>query len=573
MRFRLGLRRVAPAALLTALAVSLAACGGAPTGASTAPAGPLTITAYPGTSLDWWPPIPTTANCGRPGGITGPDMYLPVLWLNSANQIAFGRHSLASGLRVNATDTTFTITLNPKWHWSNGQPVTAQDVVYYYRLIRAASQPSAPLSYCYVGSGGFPTLWKSVTAQGAHTVVVTTTTPTNPVWFEHNGLTQLVAMPQSVWGKYASLNRELAWISSIGDNPSNPVYQVVDGPYRPLKAVPDEYWEFAANPRYDGVTKPAYARIIDNYETSDASAFVALRTGRIQVDPYVTFDYLAEVQHLAGYRLVEDPSYGFYYLQLNFRPNAKDVGGLFNQLYIRQALQLGIDQPAIIRALYHGLALPTYGPVPYAPHNVFYDYRLKNPYPYNPAAGKRLLLEHGWKLVNGVMQKDGQRLAFPLLLQTGTSSTELGEILQHSWSEEGIQVSLVPQSIDTLYGIIGNPAKSNTWAMAGGDLFGWLYIPDFEPSGGSLFATGAGFNLGGYTSSVMDHLIALTHESGTPAQVQQRFFAYERFAAQQLPVLYQPTPDILTAVANQVKGYAGGFNPIESYTPWNYLHP
>jgi hypothetical protein len=26
-------------------------------------------------------------------------------------------------------------------------------------------------------------------------------------------------------------------------------------------------------------------------------------------------------------------------------------------------------------------------------------------------------------------------------------------------------------------------------------------------------------------------------------------------------------------VASQVKGYARGFNPIESYTPWNYLHP
>ncbi len=54
----------------------------------------------------------------------------------------------------------------------------------------------------------------------------------------------------------------------------------------------------------------------------------------------------------------------------------------------------------------------------------------------------------------------------------------------------------------------------------------------------------------------MDHLSALMHEAGTPQQVQQRFFAYERLAAVPLPMLYQPMPDILTAVVNQVKGYA-----------------
>lgn len=555
------------------LVVGTVACGASSTSISKAPtAPPLTIAEYPGLSITWWPPIPTTANCGRPGGVTGPDMYIPLLWLNRQDQLSFSHHALASGVTVNSQDTSFTVTMNPKWKWSNGSPVTAQDVVYYWQLIKASTEGNQAITYCYVGSGGFPTDWQSVTAHGAHTVVVTTTKPVNPVWFEHNGLTQLIAIPKATWDKYGSMKQELAWIQSIGNAPLNAAYQVVDGPYRIAKVAPNQYWKFVANPHYSGATKPTYKTIYLDYETSDSTTFLALKKGTVQVVPTASLTYLREEQKLSGYRLLKEPSYGFYYLQMNFRTNAKGIGGLFNHLYVRQALQMGVDQPAIIAVLYKGLALPTYGPVPSAPKNVFYDYGQKNSYPYNPARGKTLLEAHGWHLVHGVMEKNGQQLAFPFLVQTGTSSTHLAEILQRGWAEEGIKVSLVPESLDSMYGLIGNPAKSSQWALAGGSEFGWLYIPDFYPSGGSLFASGAGFNLGGYDSTTMDHLIAATYEAGSASQVRARFNAYQKYAAQNLPVLYQPTADTLSEVATSVHGWASGFNPIEAYTPWNRLH-
>ena len=182
-------------AVLVGAALLLAACGAAPT--STAPSVNQTLTVgdYPGNTITWWPPIPTSANCGTETGVAG--MYLPVLYFNSADQVAFGNHALASSLTVSGHDTQFTITLNPKWHWSNGTPVTAADVVYYYDLISATTVKGSPWTYCYLGTGGFPTLWKSITATGSHTVVVTTTAPTSPTWFEHNALSLLGAVPKA----------------------------------------------------------------------------------------------------------------------------------------------------------------------------------------------------------------------------------------------------------------------------------------------------------------------------------------------------------------------------------------
>ena len=59
---------------------------------------------------------------------------------------------------------------------------------------------------------------------------------------------------------------------------------------------------------------------------------------------------------------------------------------LENQLYIRQAMQYLIDQPAYIKSIQLGYGTPTYGPVPAFPQTSFLDPAEKsNPYPYDPA--------------------------------------------------------------------------------------------------------------------------------------------------------------------------------------------
>jgi peptide/nickel transport system substrate-binding protein len=554
-------------AAVAALTGGLAGCGATPTAAQVP--NTLTIALGAQSTLDWWPPIVPGNDCYTltGGGVVGPDMYMPLLWINRHDGIDFAR-SIANRIQVSDNYTRFTVTLNPKWHWSNGQPVTAQDVVYDWTLIHAASMSNSPLPYCYAGVGGVPQDWASVRATSPTTVVVQTRIPVNPVWFEHNGLGQLVPIPRQVWDRYANVDQELAWIKSIANDPQNPVYRVVDGPYRIAQAVTDQYWRFVANPRYDG-TKPRIKTVLYDYETSDAAIFAQLKKGTVDIAA-VPFSYYEPAQHLSGYRLIREDVFAFDFIHLNFHADTPDVGPLFNHLYIRQALQLGIDQPAIIQSLYHGLATPTYGPVPYRPANIYYDAALKNPYPYDPARGRALLEQHGWRMVNGVMTRGSVRLVLPYIYPAASATLQhIAELLKQSWAQEGIQINLEPLGGTLYLDTIGVAANSDKWAIAGRGV--WIYFPDYFPSGGALFTTNAGVNFGGYGSNRMNQLVAATYQGGTPAQIRQRLDAYQVYAAEQLPVLYVPTPGTLYAVRDDVTGFQSQYNAIVGYTPDNRI--
>ncbi len=545
---------------------SLSACGSAPSTASVPSV--LNIGLAAQGSPNWWPPLSPSTSCATltGGGEQAAFMYMPLLWINRTDQISYAK-SIASGISISHHDTVFTISMKPSWHWSNGQPVTAQNVLFDWSLIKAASSSSSPLPYCFAGGGGVPNGWKSVTAPNSHTVVVTTKTSVNPVWFEHNALAQLVPVP-SVWQKYSNMHRELSWIQSIGSAPNNAVYKVVDGPYKISKAVTDQYWTYVANPAFSGIDKPQIQTVTYHYETSSANLFAQLRRGALDIGS-LPLSLYSQRHQLTSYHLVKQQLFAYFFMTLNFRPNANSIGGLFNKLYIRQALQMGINQPAIIQSIYHGLAEPTLGPVPRYPANAYFDSAVHG-YAYNPQAGRKLLEKHGWSMVNGVMTRNGQKLEFPLLFATGsTSRTNMMQLVKSAWAQEGIVVHLQSMAPSAVGPIVGSAANSSKWAVDGNG--GWIYVPDYYPTGGELYLPGAGFNRGGYNSSTMTRLIRQTYAGGTPTQIKARFDAYQVYAASQLPDLWIPTPESIAEVRNIVHGMQSNYNPIMALTPLNEL--
>jgi len=548
----------------------LAGCGtgGAGAGSAKTPT-TLNIALPQGLSLNWWPPLVPGVDCYTlTGGYLGPDTYLPLIWMSKTDHVQYSR-SIASNIAVSHDDTVYTITLNKKWHWSNGAPITAQDVAYDAQLVLAASGPNSPLAYCFSGEGGVPSLWKSVAAEGTDKVVVTTTQPVNPQWFIYNGLTQLVPIPKAEWDKYSNMNQELAWINKIAANFKNPVYQVVDGPYKPVKYVQDQYWEFKINPAYDGSPKPSIPTITYHYEASADSTFLDLSKGNVQI-AQIPLNYYKPMKKLSQYQIVPEPLFAYGNIAVNFRPNdAGNMGTLLNQLYIRQALQYGIDQEGIVKSILDGFATVSNGPVPSVPPNPFYDSHMPLVDPFNPAKGKAILEAHGWTLQNGVMTKGGQKLQFVMLFGSGDpTTTDEMELLKADWAQEGIAVTLESEAPSTVSSEVTNPADSAKWDFSPG---GWIYAPDFDPGGDGLFNTGGGFNFGAYSNPTLDRLIHETDLAGTPSQIKRRFLAYEHYVTEELPVLWIPIGDYVYAVNKNVTGFANNFSPYWSYTSDNYI--
>jgi len=149
----------------------------------------------------------------------------------------------------------------------------------------------------------------------------------------------------------------------------------------------------------------------------------------------------------------------------------------------------------------------------------------------------------------------GHRLVFNLPYVAGTSwiAQEMTR-LQSNASLVGIKVNPRPESFgQVVEQAVGNCKVAKlpcNWDMANWGS-GWLFGPDFAPTGETLFKCGAIANSGGYCNPLNDALINKTLTSDNLSFMYQ----WENFLATQLPVIFQPTAVYrLTEIANNLKG-------------------
>ncbi len=556
----------------------LAGCGsqGAASNAAAASGGTVVVAEAPQAPPNWFFPVFSASAYTEINAQIQFLMYRPLIYLTKRNQVDYAK-SLISRIRVNPQDDVYTLTLNHKYKWSNGRPITAQDVVFTWNLIHAASQPHAPWVYGPTGSGGVPQDWKSVTAQGNNTVVVTLTKPVNPQWFIHNGLGQISPVPKSIWDKYPNnITQELNFIHSISNAPTNPHYDVVDGPFKFSSWAPNRYWALVPNSKFGG-HKASISKLVFQYESSSSNEFAGLKKGLVNVG-YLPPSLWNTRNQLSGDTLSRSYLFGFNYLIINMNAKAPgNMGPVFSKLYVRQALQMGINQPGMIASMFHGAGVEEDGPIPPQPRTSLYDTALNhNPYPYNLKAGKALLTSHGWHEVNGVMTRNGQKLSFIFNYASGSPTlSHVAQLLQSDWAQEGIEVKLQPMPINQVFSE-DTQATPKKWNMGFWGA-GWTYQLDYYPTGGNLFATNAGENAGGYSNSTLDRLIQSTYQPGTSAQIRSRMDAYQEFLARHLPVLWMPwfpqgyaRMTGFSVHSNNVRGTVTTFNPVTDFLYANY---
>lgn len=550
---------------LLAMTALIAGCGVTP---STAAVGnSVTLVGGVQDNINWWFPISSSAGCNTTNAVTAALLYRPLLYISDTDAINFP-DSIASSISISNHDRTYTVHLNPKWHWSNGQPVTAEDAAYSFDIIKAANNPKAPWQDCFSAVGGMPADWQSVTTPNPHTLVVTTTKSVNPNWFEHNGIAQLIPLPKAQWDKSSNMTQELDFILKAGAEPNNPVYRVVDGPYRIAKDVTNAEWTLVANPHYDG-HKPTVTKLYFEDVTSESSEYLGLRRGEFATATLPSaYDKSRYALTKSGYTVSTAPfSYCEDSIFLNMYPNAPG-GGILSKLYVRQALEMGINQPALIQDIYHGLGYPEYGPIPPKPTNQYYDAHLKH-YAFNIQAGTRLLEAHGWTMQNGVLMKNGQPLTLNYLVDSGsTSAMNTAEYLQSEWGKEGIKITLTSTPFNQEVATVSSPSTRDKWDMF---YVGYCYYPDYYPDGTDLYAPGGGVNFGGYSDPAMTQLFNEIRVAPTTARGQQLLDEYQQLAARQLPALYMPETNAYQVTLKTVHGVGKAFDPITEVFWYNRL--
>ena len=465
-------------------------------------------------------------------------LYRPLLWIGQKVTIEMDR-SIADSIRVSGNNTVFTVGMRHNYVWSDGVPVTAADVAYCFNLIRTYGT-----KYAYYGIGGLPTLVKSFKVLSRYSFSITLSKSVNPDWFKLNGLAQLRPLPAHAWKKYS--------ITYLFNHQTNPgVLSVVDGPYKLTKFVTGQYARFDRNPMYSGHKSYLDTYIVQFY-TSDQAQFAALKTGAVQIGdlPFALFNAAGQVSRLPTYDL---PVFQFHWIVLNYRNPATSF---FRDVKVRQAMQLAIDQPLMNSLLYHGHANAAYSPVPFVPDTYVSPHAraTQTARHFDLARANAILDADGWKMVNGVRRKNGQKLFWTLqLIGNGLTDVKQGSIIQQDFAKIGIELKLQSITDSILFGEFGH--KGTEWD--GISIF-WIYYPNFYPIGAGLFDTTGGANFGSFSDPKMDALI--NDAQVTPGL--KGVFAYQDYASRVVPCLYLDQPTTIIKYQPNVHGVADFFNPV-----------
>ncbi|MGA7173263.1 MAG: hypothetical protein WB020_06755, partial [Candidatus Dormiibacterota bacterium] len=84
---------------------------------------------------------------------------------------------------------------------------------------------------------------------------------------------------------------------------------------------------------------------------------------------------------------------------------------------------------------------------------------------------------------------------------------------------------------------------------------GWVYSPDYLPTGEDLWLPGAGSNSGHYNNAEATKLIKLTDEAPTASSEIKAIQTYENYFTKELPVLWMPEqPQALTVYNSKLTG-------------------
>jgi peptide/nickel transport system substrate-binding protein len=542
-----------------------------------AKAGTITWAMLPGATPNWiFPVVPSADNSVYNQFTFSWEMWRPLYWqANGVVPEIEQNMSVASLPQYTNGTKTLTITMKSNYKWSDGKPLTANDLLFAIDLIKAAVKAS-PANWAAYSPGHFPDNLVSTSEPNSTTLVLNLKSAVNPSWFTEDILTAVNPMPSTVWAKTSAsgsvvppsgwnaatmasiFNYLTAQSKSVSSYATNPLWQTVDGPYKLSQYnATSGGFTMVPNKTYGG----PHVSPMSNFQgvpfTSDAAMFNAIKSKSIDVGnvPAADVPQLPEVKRL-GYNYFGMPDFGMTFLNYNFKDTTNHFNSIVSQLYFRQAMAHIEDQQGWISAFMHGAGAPAYGPIPAYPQSPYLPANAAtNPYTFNVSTADNLLKSHGWTVNAGgtdVCQNAGSgatqcgagipagtQLKFNLIYNSGSEliTSEMTDLVSKA-KQAGINITL--QSSNFNY-MISNyldpyaPANENKWAMQD---FGGESNSTY-PTTFSLFNTGGSNQIGDYSNPHADQLINDSITSSDPAAVKTE----ASFLTTDQPSLFEPNED------------------------------
>ena len=346
--------------------------------------------------------------------------------------------------------------------WSDGQPLTADDVVFSYNELYF--NPDIPTSTKDVLRVGQAQELPKVRKLNDLEIEFTLVEPFAP-FFSSIGQSILPAhiLKKTVENKDQDGN--LLFLSTwTVDTP--PEDFVVNSAYKIKEYVNNQRIIFEANPYYwkqadNGDTLPYIEEVVWQIVESQDTFSLQFRSGSldsISVSPEY-FSLLKKEEKRGNFTIYNGgAAYGTTFITFNLNKGNRDgkpfvepyKSQWFNHVKFRQAVAYAIDRQRIINNIYRGLGEPQNSPI--SIQSPFYDETLKG-YEYDLDKAKQLLKEAGfiYKQKGELFDGNNNRVTFTLNTNSGNKTREaMGSQIKSDLEKIGIKVDFEPINFNTL---------------------------------------------------------------------------------------------------------------------------
>jgi peptide/nickel transport system substrate-binding protein len=388
--------------------------------------------------------------------------------------------------KPSADGLSYTFKIRKDVKWTDGKPLTADDVAFTYNIMvdpkyKAANSPRSATVQSFV---------ESVTASDQYTVVFKMKKVYAPFLLQHG---TYGILPKSVYG---SLTPEQINTTDANTNP-----QVTSGMFKFDKWEKGQQVTLSRNDNYY-----RGAPLLDKYVVKNTGSSVAvsnqLKTGEVDIGGIDNsqFDSFATVANV-DVKKYTTLSFEFFGYQLD---PSKPAGKLFSDKQVRQALVYGLDRQAMVDAIYFKQGVVPDSVIP--PPLWAFNPNVKPKYNYDTKKAEQMLDAAGWtKGSDGIRAKAGQRLKFEIITNSGNKTREsLIVAMQDQWKKIGVDATAKPVDFN---GVLV-PAITNTRNF---DIFMVGFGPFTDPDESQLWhsrATNAGgFNGMQFKNARVDKLL------------------------------------------------------------------
>ncbi|MEK5031481.1 ABC transporter substrate-binding protein [Paenibacillus sp. FSL R7-0302] len=331
---------------------------------------------------------------------------------------------LAESWEVSDDQLTYTFHLRKDLKFSDGSPLTAEDVAFTWTL---------QYDKAYDGGSSLPSLkvkggeaYKAGTAKTVEGIRIIDP-QTLSVTLEQPNATALVTLGSNVlskayYGKDYKFG-QLEYIKKLHEKPLG------DGPYTLEKFIPGQEVRLIANPNYFK-GKPKTEHFI--YKTTSGDAWQFLETGEVDYASFpATEENITKLKELGYVNILPYTPSTYGYMQVNLKhEQLKDKR-------VRQAIVYGLDRQSIYVDAAEGAG--AIANIPASPISWSYTEEGINSYKYDPEQAKKLLDEAGWTVgAGGIREKDGKPLSIHYLASKSKSSDIFIAVAKENFAALGI---------------------------------------------------------------------------------------------------------------------------------------